>query len=106
MQPAAYENYSTQSQGLLFLGLIIGTVFAELLVSGRLSDIISSRLAKRNNNMRTPEMRLYLVYPGAVLGAVGSIIWGISIDRNWHWITGQVAFFLCENHMPSFYRVW
>lgn len=96
MLPAAYESYTTQIQGLLFLGLIIGTVLAELLVSGRLSDIITSRLARRNNNVRTPEMRIYLGYPGAVLAAVGAIIWGLSVDRHWHWITGQIAFVLCE----------
>ncbi|EFX03943.1 major facilitator superfamily transporter [Grosmannia clavigera kw1407] len=100
MLPAAYENYSTQIQGVLFVGLMLGTILAELLVSGRLSDILTSRMARRNNNVRTPEMRIYLGYPGAVLAAVGCIIWGISIDRNWHWITGQVAFVL------SFIEPW
>jgi len=28
--------------------------------------------------------------------AVGLIIWGISIDQMYHWIVGQIAFFLCE----------
>ncbi|CAG8168250.1 unnamed protein product [Penicillium nalgiovense] len=25
---------------------------------------------------------------------VGLIVWGVSIDKNYHWIVGQVAFFL------------
>lgn len=54
------------------------------------------RLAKQNNGIRRPEMRLWLGYPAAILSSLGLLIWGLSIDRNWHWITGQVAFFLCE----------
>ena len=27
---------------------------------------------------------------------VGLLVWGISIDKNHHWIVGQVAFFLCK----------
>lgn len=41
-------------------------------------------------------MRLWLAYPAAVLSAIGLIVWGISVDRSWHWIVGQVAFVLCK----------
>lgn len=27
---------------------------------------------------------------------VGLIIWGISIDKAYHWIVGQIAFFICK----------
>ena len=26
---------------------------------------------------------------------VGLILWGVSIDKSYHWIVGQVAFFFC-----------
>lgn len=39
-------------------------------------------------------MRLWLGYPAAVLSSLGLLIWGLSIDKEWHWITGQIAFFL------------
>lgn len=26
---------------------------------------------------------------------VGLIVWGVSLDKNYHWMIGQVAFFLC-----------
>jgi len=94
MLPAAYPNYSPQIQGLLFLGLLIGTLFSEIFFSGRLSDYIVMRLAKRNNGVRIPEMRLWLAYPAALLSAIGLIIWGISIDKAYHWIVGQIAFVL------------
>ncbi|KAL8730550.1 MAG: hypothetical protein Q9166_004004 [cf. Caloplaca sp. 2 TL-2023] len=94
MIPAAYVQYSPQIQGLLFLGLLLGTLFAEIFASGRLSDYIVVKLAKNNNGIRLPEMRLWLAYPAALLSAIGLIIWGISIDKAYHWMVGQVAFFL------------
>ena len=69
MLPAAYVQYSPQIQGLLFLGLLLGTLFAEIFCSGRLSDYIVLRLAKKNGGVRTPEMRLWLAYPAALLSA-------------------------------------
>lgn len=69
MLPAAYIQYSPQIQGLLFLGLLLGTLFAEIFTSGRLSDAIVMRLAKKNGGVRLPEMRLWLAYPAALLSA-------------------------------------
>ena len=63
MVPAAYEMYSPLIQGLLFLGLFLGTLVVEICCSGRLSDWIVERLAKRNGGVRVPEMRLWLAYP-------------------------------------------
>lgn len=65
--PAAYAQYSPQIQGLLFLGLILGTLLSEIFCSGRLSDFIVAKLARRNNNIRVAEMRLWLAYPAALL---------------------------------------
>lgn len=69
MLPAAYVQYSPQIQGLLFLGLLLGTLFSEVFCSGRLSDMIVLRLAKKNGGVRVPEMRLWLAYPAALLSA-------------------------------------
>lgn len=88
--------------GLIFLsrlfniGLIIGTLLSEFFCSGGLSDRLVVRLAKRNRNQKTPEMRLWLAYPAAVITAVGLAVWGISVDRGYHWIVGQVSFVLCK----------
>lgn len=94
MEPAAYYDYKLQIQGLFFLGLIVGVVVAEIFCSGRLSDWIVRRLTLENGGKRLPEMRLWLGYPAAVVSSIGLIVWGLSIDREWHWMTGQVAFFL------------
>lgn len=94
MLPSAYMSYKPQIQGLLFIGLLLGTLFSEIFCSGRLSDYIVARLARRHHGVRMPEMRLWLAYPAALISAVGLILWGISIDMAYHWIVGQVAFFL------------
>ena len=69
MIPAAYAQYSPQIQGLLFIGLLLGTLFSEIFCSGRLSDWLVLRLTKSNNNVRVAEMRLWLAYPAALLSA-------------------------------------
>ena len=69
MVPAAYEMYTPLIQGLLFLGLFLGTLVAEICCSGRLSDWIVERLARRNGGVRVPEMRLWLAYPAIVITA-------------------------------------
>lgn len=54
------------------------------------------KLSARPGATKNPEMRIWLVYPAALLTAIGLIIWGVSIDRNYHWIVGQVAFAFCK----------
>lgn len=92
--PVAYIQYQPQIQGLLFLGLILGTLFSEVLCSGTLSDFIVTKLAKKNNDVRVAEMRLWLMYPSILLATIGLIAWGISVDKGYHWFVGQVALFL------------
>ncbi|KAJ5496292.1 Major facilitator superfamily domain general substrate transporter [Penicillium fimorum] len=94
MVPAAYASYTPLIQGLLFLGLFFGTVVSEIGCSGRLSDFIVERLSRKNGNIRVPEMRLWLAYPAILITTVGLIVWGVSIDKSYHWMVGQVAFFL------------
>lgn len=67
--PAAYAEFRPSQQGLLFLGLLAGTWFAELCCSGRLSDSIVRRLSRSSRGVLVPEMRLWLGYPGAILTA-------------------------------------
>jgi hypothetical protein len=69
MMPAAYAQYPPHVQGLLAIGLLLGTLAAELCVSGRLSDVIVARLARPNAGVRVAEMRLWLAYPAALLSA-------------------------------------
>ncbi|KAL4802135.1 MFS transporter [Aspergillus unguis] len=94
MVPAAYPSYSPSIQGLLFLGLLLGTVISEITCSGSLSDALVRGLARRNAGVKTPEMRLCLGPLAVLITAVGLIVFGVSIEKSYHWMVGQVAFFL------------
>lgn len=95
IEPLAYETQSSQVQGLRFLGFVVGLLFAEAFVSGHASDKLVLWLSRRTHDgQRTPEMRLWLGYPAAVLSAIGCGLWGASVDQNWHWMLGQFCFFL------------
>lgn len=84
MIPAAYAQYSPQIQGLLFIGLLLGTLFSEIFCSGRLSDWLVLRLTKRNNHIRVAEMRLWLAYPAALLSASKLLFFCCSDElTNW-----------------------
>ncbi|CAI7654520.1 unnamed protein product [Penicillium bialowiezense] len=86
MIPAAYAQFPPQIQGLLFVGMLLGIVFAEIFCSGNLSDYICAKLTIKNDHIRIAEMRLWLIYPACVLISVGLVLWGISIDQNYHWM--------------------
>lgn len=92
--PVAYAQFKPEIQGLLFLGLILGTLVSELFFSGHLSDKIMLHFSNKNNGIRSPEDRLWLFYPAILITSVGLIVWGISVDKGMHWMVGQVAFFL------------
>jgi MFS family permease len=64
----------------LGVSLIIGSVLGEL-CAGRLSDYIMFRMAKRNNDIRKPEFRLYLSTLSACLMPIGIIIFGACVGR-------------------------
>jgi len=75
--PAAYSDYKPETQGLLFLGLILGTMASEILCSGALGDTIMLKFAKANGGVRLAECRLWLIYPAVIISA------GMSIDTAW-----------------------
>ncbi|PVF94773.1 MFS general substrate transporter [Serendipita vermifera] len=89
MIPAAFPNYTPQQQGLLFIGLIVGTAIAEAFFSGRLSDYLVTHLSKSGD--RHPEHRLWLYWPAAVTTVIGLVIFGLSIEYHWHWAVCEVA---------------
>lgn len=69
MLGVAYIEYTPLIQGLLFIGLLLGTLFSEVFCSGQLSDWIVAKLAGKNGGLRVAEMRLWLVYPALVITA-------------------------------------
>ena len=75
--PAAYAQYSPPIQGLMFTGLLLGSLFAELVCSGKLSDQVVEWWTKRKGGIVVAESRLWLIHPAAVLSGSKS-----SASRN------------------------
>ncbi|KAK1487169.1 major facilitator superfamily transporter [Colletotrichum cuscutae] len=66
----------TQTQGLLWLGLNLGTGTIEMVFSSRILDKLASQLARSKTDIIAPAMYLWLAYPAALLGAGGCILRG------------------------------
>ncbi|KAF8681628.1 mfs general substrate transporter [Rhizoctonia solani] len=94
MLPGAYPDYNPQVQGLLFLGFIVGTLISEMLFSGGLSDYLVQRAMQKTNGERVPEKRLLLWFPAALLTTIGLVLFGCTVQLNWHWFIAQIATFL------------
>lgn len=70
-------NFSPSGIGLLNLPPFIGSMVA--LVISASNDWIILQLAKRNNGVYEPEMRLWLALPGVILGPAGMLLFGLSM---------------------------
>jgi hypothetical protein len=87
--PLFYLDSHSTSQGLLYIGLIVGTIVAEALCSGRLSDYLVTKLSK--SGPRSPEHRLWLYWPAALFSAIGLALFGCSVQYNWHWMVCELS---------------
>lgn len=64
----------------LGISLIIGSVIGEFF-AGRASDWVMYRMARRNNDIRKPEYRLYLSTLSAIFMPAGLIIFGACVGK-------------------------
>ncbi|KAG0651041.1 Efflux pump vrtL [Hyphodiscus hymeniophilus] len=75
-----YEMKSGSIGASLGVSLIIGTLLGEIF-AGKASDYVMYRMAKRNNDIRKPEYRLYLCTLSAIFMPLGIIIFGACIGK-------------------------
>ncbi|EXL39666.1 hypothetical protein FOCG_17721 [Fusarium oxysporum f. sp. radicis-lycopersici 26381] len=73
-------NFNTAGIGLMSVGPFIGNIFGSL-YGGSLCDRAVVKLAKRNNGIFEPEMRLYMLPLPAVLTGAGLVLFGITADK-------------------------
>ncbi|PYH94799.1 putative MFS transporter [Aspergillus ellipticus CBS 707.79] len=83
-------NFSSAMVGLSYVSCVVGTVIASLL-TGRFSDWLTLRLARRNNGVMEAEHRLWpfliclITVPGSLL------LWGVGAAHEVHWFGLIVA---------------
>ena len=75
-----YNMKSGPIGACLGVSLIIGTLLGEVF-AGRASDYVMYRMAKRNNDVRRPEYRLYLCTLSAFFMPLGIIIFGACVGK-------------------------
>jgi MFS family permease len=78
-------NWSSAQVGCVYAGPIIGAAVASLW-SGNAADWIAIRLARRNNGVREPEHRLWVLGASGMISAAGLMTWGIGAYHGVHWV--------------------
>ncbi|KAH8433690.1 putative MFS transporter [Aspergillus melleus] len=87
---SAPYNFSSSMVGLSYVACCIGVVLGSLF-TGRFSDWLTIRLARRNNGIMEAEQRLWpfticlIIVPGSL------ILWGVGAAHHVHWFGLLVA---------------
>ncbi len=78
-------NFSTKQIGLLNIPPFIGSVIGSL-YGGLFNDWLAIRLARRNNGIFEPEMRLWIVLPAVLTMPASILLFGLPTAYGMHWI--------------------
>jgi hypothetical protein len=73
-------NFNAAQIGLFHLGGFTGTLLATL-TAPPLIDWLIVRLAKRNEGIFEPEMRLWMMFPAAAINSAGLMLSGIGLAK-------------------------
>ncbi|KAL3473418.1 major facilitator superfamily domain-containing protein [Aspergillus californicus] len=82
---SAPYNWSAALVGCVYTGPILGAALA-CLWSGTAADKLALYLARRNNGIREPEHRLWVLPISGVISAAGLITWGVGAYHGVHWV--------------------
>ncbi|KUI65027.1 hypothetical protein VM1G_00988 [Cytospora mali] len=88
-------NFNSTQIGLMSLAPFIGNTLGSL-ICGPLSDRLILRLAKRNNGIYEPEMRLWVFVPFIPFQVAGAFWFGYALQGGEHWVAIAFAFGICN----------
>ncbi|CAK7202014.1 hypothetical protein SEUCBS139899_004732 [Sporothrix eucalyptigena] len=77
-------NFSAAMVGVSYVAPLVGTIVGAAF-TGRLSDWLTIRLARRNGGVMEPEQRLWLFSVPTLIIPVSLILWGVGAAHNIHW---------------------
>lgn len=81
---AAPYNFSAAMVGVSYVAPLIGTAVGAAF-TGRFSDWLTIRLARRNGGVMEPEQRLWLFGVTTIIIPVSLILWGVGAAHEVHW---------------------
>ncbi|KAH7017225.1 major facilitator superfamily domain-containing protein [Ilyonectria destructans] len=87
-------NFPASTVGLTYVAPLIGTAIAGV-VSGPIADWSTLRLARRFNNLREPEYRLWGLVIFCILMPTGLLLWGLGAAFHVHWAILLFGSILC-----------
>lgn len=87
---ATEYNFQPWKSGLTYISTIIGSLIA-IFSGGRFSDLVADRLTRKNNGIRTPEMRLPALLVSLVTGPLACILYGVGLGKRLHWMCSVVG---------------
>lgn len=88
-------NFNSTQIGLMNLAPFIGTTLGSL-ICGPLSDWLILRLAKRNNGIYEPEMRLWIFVPFIPFQVAGAFWFGYALQGGQSWVAVAWAWGICN----------
>ncbi|ORY59981.1 major facilitator superfamily domain-containing protein [Pseudomassariella vexata] len=88
-------NFSSSQIGLMNLAPFIGNTLGSV-ICGPLSDQVILKLARRNNGIYEPEMRLWLFVPFIPFQVAGAFWFGYALQDGQSWVNVALAFGICN----------
>jgi hypothetical protein len=85
-------NFSPGIVGTTYVACLIGVALG-FMFTGRLSDWLAIKLARRNNGIMEPEHRLWLFGASSVIIPFALILWGVGAAHEIHWF--GLTFAMC-----------
>ncbi|KAI0442252.1 major facilitator superfamily domain-containing protein [Xylaria telfairii] len=76
--------------GLAFISAILGSLIG-IPAGGHLGDMVADWLTRRNNGIRTPEMRLPAISISLVTTPLSLVLYGVGIQNKLHWICPTIG---------------
>ncbi|CAK7221333.1 hypothetical protein SCUCBS95973_004458 [Sporothrix curviconia] len=77
-------NFSAAMVGVSYVAPLIGTAVGAAF-TGRFSDWLTIRLARRNGGIMEPEQRLWLFGVPTIIIPVSLVLWGVGAAHGVHW---------------------
>ncbi|KAG0647197.1 putative MFS-type transporter [Hyphodiscus hymeniophilus] len=77
-------NFRSSMVGLSYVACLVGTALAAAF-TGRFSDWLTIKLARRNGGIMEPEQRLWLFAANLIVIPGALILWGVGAAHHVHW---------------------
>ncbi|KAF5970447.1 transcription factor Pig1p [Fusarium coicis] len=87
---SATYGFKPWQAGLCFISCPIGAGVGAFF-GGYFSDKVADRLTRKNGGIREPEMRLPAILISLVIAPLSLVLYGVGIDRSWHWIVPTIG---------------